>query len=93
MQTIITNHHWRPFLYRYEVPQDVLDTEFDWLDEMECDGFFRYRGVWYHLSEFMGFTDPHNEGWQGYYAGTVFSAVLINVSEDCEEYQVALALA
>jgi hypothetical protein len=44
---IITNHHNRPFRYRYEVPDEVLADQFDHLDEDDgFDGFFCYRNIW-----------------------------------------------
>ena len=50
---VITNNHDRQFSYRTEVPAKVLESEFDWLSEDDgIDGFFRYHGQWYHLSEF-----------------------------------------
>jgi len=92
--TIRTNHHWRPFRYRYEVPEVVLADQFDHLDEDEgYDGFLCYRGWWYHLSDFMVWTSvgvpEEMTRWDGYASDSFFSGVLIKVSEDGEEYQVA----
>ena len=85
---IITNHHWRQFKYRYEVPPSVLEDQFDLCDD--DDGFIHYRGRWYHLSEFM-VTDQFSE-WDGFHSDSFFSGILIKLSDDGEEYQVALAL-
>ncbi len=90
---IITNNHWHQFRYRNEVPFEILKSEFDWTNEDEHhDGFFQYRGSWYHLSEFMRSTDPDLGKWDGYSGQTYFSSVLIRVSDDCEEYQIGIAL-
>ena len=93
MTGIITNNHWKPFLYRNEVPQDVLDNELDWCDDE--DGFFKYRDWYYSLSEFMRI-DENNPfrtfGYDGYKGDSCFSGVLIKVSECGEAYKVATYL-
>ena len=88
---VITNKHYRQFKYRYEVPAKALAEDFDDLDEDEMDRFFCYRGIWYHTSEFLVFSEEEPY-WQGHKALTVFSAVVIRVSVDQEEYQVGLAV-
>ena len=90
---VITNHHWRQFKYRNEVPDNVLSEYFEHLDEDE-DGFFSYRGHWYHLSDFMRFDDhaPFDSKWDGYCSDSFFSGVLLKYGDDCETYQVALYL-
>jgi len=97
---IITDHKWKNFKYGYEVPKKVLD-DYDWLsDDDKFDGWFKYRNNWYHLSDFM---DCHNQmyspnnpfrelGYDGYLNDTFFSGLLIKLSEDLEQYQVALFL-
>lgn len=89
---IITNNQWRDFLYGYEIPETVLQSDFDYLDDDETtDGFIKYRGCYYHLSEFMRLTD--NTGipgdWSGYLSDSAFSGVLVRVSRDGEQYQIA----
>jgi hypothetical protein len=86
---VTTNNHWRDFLYRYEVPADVLVSEFDWLDEDDQDGFFRYRGVWYHLSMFLR---TAIEGWDGIHGDSFYSGVLIEVSSDGEQYRIGTVI-
>jgi hypothetical protein len=96
---IITNHNWRQFNYRDEVPADVLESQFDWMKDDKgdwptddyVDGFFCYRGHWYHLSEFMRSACP--EGWHGGKADSFFSGVAIKLSDDGEEFQVATYIA
>jgi hypothetical protein len=84
---IITNHHDRPFRYRYEVPDEVLADQFDHLDEDDgFDGFFCYRNIWYHLSDFMR---VDMDDWHGSHAHGFFSGTLIKVADDGETYRVA----
>jgi len=89
---VTTDRKWKPFLYRNEVPEKVLNEDFDWLDEEDQDGFFRYRGNWYHLSEFLR-TDTFEPDWQGYLCDSMFSAVVLNLSDDGEEYMVGTYIA
>ena len=122
--TIVTNRHWRQFVYRYDVPKNVLADQFDYqLDGMICwscsddygdverdrhktgkhcpkcgseiepyseqiDGFFKYRGYWYHLDQFMRIPGQmfNGEDWNGYHADSFFSGILIRMSDDGEEY-------
>jgi hypothetical protein len=96
--TIRTNRQWRHFVYRHDVPSDVLERYFDWTDpETEIDGFFRYQGVWYHVSQFQrcfptsqydGARAGAFDGWDGYTPDSFFSGVLIRFSDDGESYQV-----
>jgi hypothetical protein len=95
--TIKTDHKWKAFRYRNEVPRRVLERDFDYQDEDDAtDGFFKYRGVWYHLDQFMRFGFPfggHPEDspfkdWHAYAGDSFFSGVVIRVSSDGEQYQV-----
>ena len=84
---ITTNHVWREFKCRHEVPKKILDTQFDWTKEDEdVDGFFHYKGTWYHLSLFMRHAP---EGWDGIHHDSFFSGVLIKLSADGERFKVA----
>lgn len=88
---IITNHHWRPFRYRDEVPPEILAEQFDYQDAEEVfDGFFCYRGFWYHLDQVMR---GGAEGWHGYVADSFFSGIVLRLSDDGEEYQIGTYLA
>jgi hypothetical protein len=82
---IRTNNHWRPFRYRNEVPALVLADQFDYQAEDVLDGFFRYRGSWYHLDQF---TVLAIDGWDGSLADSAFSGVVIKLSRDGEHYKV-----
>lgn len=87
---VTSNHQWRDFSYRHEVPQEVLDDEFDYQDEDEVfDGYFFYKGSWYHLDQFMAVPRGMFLGdWDGYLNDSMFSGVVIRVSDDGEQYQV-----
>ena len=84
---ITTNNQWRDFAYRHEVPQAVLNSEFDWTDA--DDGFFKYRSAWYHLSMFM---ITSLENWHGIHSDSMFSGVLIQVSDDGEKYKIGTVI-
>lgn len=91
---IRTNHHWRQFTYAWDVPAAVLADQFDYQDrEVVLDGFFCYRGIWYHLDQFMRWTCPQDYSpenyWTGYASESFFSGVLVKLSDGGEEYQVA----
>ena len=90
---IYTNHHERQFAYSNEVPEDVLDSQFDYQDRDELHagrGFFKYRGYWYHLDGFVSCPKGMFEGkWNGYTSDSFFSGVLIAISDDGETYKVA----
>ena len=89
---IVTNNNNRQFLYGYDIPDKVLEEQFDHLDEDEkCDNFIKYRNNYYHISDFMRI--EHNEnlkGWDGYLSDSYFSGILIKLSEDDNEsYKIA----
>jgi hypothetical protein len=90
--TVKTDHKWKPFLYTTEVPDGVLNTQFNHLEGDDIDGFFKYRGWWYHLSDFMTFGSPSSPlaklGWHAYTADSYFSGVVIKLDRDCERYQI-----
>lgn len=86
---LITDNKWKHFTYGYEMPKSVL-KDYDHLDESESyDQFFRYRGVWYHLSDFLNIDHAVSvplRVWDGYYSESAFSAVVIKISSDSESY-------
>ena len=89
---IITNNQWRDFRYSYEVPDSVMNDQFDYVDTCDTvDGFFEYRGHWYCMDDFMRIDESMTsfKGWHGYRSDSYFSGVLIRVSDDGEQYQVA----
>ena len=89
--TIQTNSHARFFSYRHDVPADVLRDQFDYQDEDTHDGFFKFKGHWYHLDQFMRI-DKNPDGfqkWHGVSHDSFYSGVLIQVSDDGETYKIA----
>ena len=92
MPKILTDNKWKYFKYRYEVPQNVLDQDYDHLDEDSLDGFIKYRRNWYHISDFMlpmSQFDKEFKEWHAYLSDSFFSGILIRVSDDGEQYQIA----
>lgn len=89
--TIKTNHQWRDLVYRSDVPAKVLADQFDYHGEDEgLDGFFCYRGYWYHVDGFMRCEGNEDlKGWHGYASDSHFSGVLIKLSSDGERVMVA----
>src|SRR5262245_379 len=85
--TIKTDHKWRNLSYRNEVPESVLKDQFDYLSEDDsADGFFEYRGHWYHTSYFFQAEGCDEFGdWHGYASDSYFSGVVIKLSDDGEQ--------
>ena len=97
---ITTDNKFKDFKYRYEVPPTVLESQFDWTNKDYedngdySDGFFCYRGCWYHLEDFMVTIPPDlNGNWHGFHSDSFFSGVAIELSRDCEQYKVATVIA
>lgn len=86
--TITSDHKWKQFKCRHEVPKAILTGQFDYLDE-DADGFINYRGHWYHTSCFMS---GGPEGWHGYHGDSYYSGVVIKLSQDGEEYMIGTAI-
>jgi hypothetical protein len=85
--TIKTNNVARDLTYRSDVPAKVLADQFDHLNEDDClDGFVKYRGRWYHTSDFMriGKDNAELKDWHGYASDSYFSGVVIRLSSDGE---------
>ena len=81
--TIRTNHQWRPISYGFEVPEEVLQSEFDWADNPDELMFVKYKGIWHCISEFIRVPEGAFEGdWDGYQNDTFFSGVLVKFSDD-----------
>ncbi len=92
---IITNNHWRQFIYGHMLTEKEK-ADFDYMDKDEIDytNFFRYRGRVYSINDFMILrNDEHGpfktSEWDGYHGDSVFSGVLIKLSECGEGYKVA----
>ena len=92
---LITDNRFKSFKYGNEVPKKVLQEQFDHLENGEdSDGFFKYRGTWYHTSDFLVASDKMKAatGFDGINTDSLFSAILLSISKDGEEYKVGLLL-
>ena len=94
--TTKTDKKWKQLKYRSEVPLNILKSEFDYQDEEEIfDGFFCYRGHWYHTDQFftIGSDNPLANAagikWNGYLSDSFYSGILVELSNDGESYRVA----
>ena len=87
---IVTNHHWRELVYAEDVPKHIMEEDFDWADEFMTDGYFSYRGIWYHLNQFMrvaeNFGPPVWDNvkcpWDGFLSDSFYSGILIKHGEN-----------
>lgn len=90
--TIKTDNKFRDFYYRSDVPEKVLKNQFSHLEEDETtDGFIKYRGYWYHTSDFMvpqGEIEGAPFRVHGYLNDTYFSGIIIHLSNDGEQYKI-----
>lgn len=90
---ITTDYKWKRLKYGYEVPQKILNNQFDYMrDDEKSDGFIVYRKRWYHLNEFMRIDENSPLfmlGYHGYIGDSYFSGILIRLSDDGESYQIA----
>lgn len=99
--TVKTNHQWRDLLFWSDVPAKVRDDQFDYMTEEDSlDGFFKYRGYWYHVNDFIAVPGsngvPENNplaGWHGYASDSYFSGVVIRLSKDGEQVKIGRYLA
>lgn len=81
MATVKTNGHYRFTLDSHEVPQKILDSEFDYLDSPDDTTFFKYKGQYYDLGEAMVTSIGD---WHGIYTQSAFHAIVIKL-DDCGE--------
>ena len=92
---IMTDHKWKNFKQLHEVPKKLAD-DFDWLDEdSKFTNWIWYRKRLYHLSDFMDLSNrfyvtesPFPKPWHGYLSDSFFSGVLIEISDDGEQYRI-----
>lgn len=79
---IITNNKPRFLIYGFELT-DKEKSEFDYLDDIETNSFFRYKKQVYNLGEFMRIENiPEFEKWHSYHSDSFFSGVLIKLIDD-----------
>lgn len=89
---IITNNHWRQFVYGYELPVNELD-QFNWMDNPEDSVFIKYDRDIIPLESFLKIqitdSDSIFNNWQAVWTYSYFSGLLIRISKDNEAYQIA----
>jgi len=90
---IISNYQYRNFLYGYELPEKIR-ADFDYVDDIDSASFIKYRGQYYSIDDFMVIQTGPNAisefaEWHGYYSDSFFSGILIRLSDDHEQYQIA----
>ncbi len=86
--TIKTNKQSRDFLYWNQIPAKVLADQFDHLKEDEnFDGFIKYRGNYYHETDFMRAHEAF-KGWDGYLSDSYFSGIVLRIAQDGESYKI-----
>ena len=90
---IVTDHKWREFKRTHDVPEKIIRSEFDWLEDAEITYgcFIKYKGQWFHLDEFTFLShssELRERGWHGYHGTSYSSGVVIRLSSDGEWYQI-----
>jgi hypothetical protein len=100
---IKTNNHWHNFLFGYELPCKIAESEFDYIDseELQCASFIKYKGDYYPLADFIAIVKPGGscgfahidfdgnlKDWHGIHTDTFFSGIVICVSNDGEQYKI-----
>ena len=92
---VIPDNKWKEFLYGYQLTKKEKKY-FDWMDEeeLETSNFLRDRGSVYSTQDFMRIENGPDEfkGWDGYAGDSFFSGTLIKLSDDGEQYKIALYL-
>ena len=85
--SIKTNNQPRELLYLSDFSnkdQTKIRSDYDWMEEDDLEfnyGFFRYRGIIYHLQDFSRHT---GDFWDGCHGLNYFAAVLIKLTDDCD---------
>lgn len=90
--TYTTDYKWRNLLSANDVPDSVLKDQFSWMEDPNEHTFFQYRGFWYCLADFLRtdsqFYKAAPIAVDGYNSDSAFSAVLIELSSDGDQYRV-----
>jgi len=82
--TIITNNQYRPLLYQYQIPTNILNN-FDYLNEDDDGYYFKYKKNYYHLQDFI--RTPNNtelQHYDGYHNDSFFSGIAIKLNDNNE---------
>ena len=83
---ISTNNHWNSFINGYE----LTEKEQNKISFMPDESFIRYKGTIYRLNDFMEIKNIQDfKGWHAYHANGFSSGILIKLSSDGEQYQIA----
>lgn len=85
--TIKTNNQPRRLFFACELSQPErakLRQQFNWMDDDQFDhdcSFFKYRGEYYNLSDFLTNTSPDGrlKGWHGIANDSSFSGVVVKL--------------
>tara|TARA_R110000772_G_scaffold68730_4_gene152299 strand:+ start:2858 stop:3148 length:291 start_codon:yes stop_codon:yes gene_type:complete len=80
--TIQTNNHYRETIDWFDIP-DKVKPDFDYLDDPEQANFFKYRGRYYELGQFMRIEhhpDTAFSSWDDYHSDSAFSGILVKYS-------------
>jgi hypothetical protein len=90
MIIVKTDKKWKDFLYDYEVPEKIRTSEFDWLDDDVSDGFLKYKGDYFHVSQFERMPKGVDElsGWDGIMNWSYSNGIVIKLSSDGEQYKI-----
>ena len=80
---IRTSNKWREFVDVYDVPKKVIADQFDY---NHGSSFFKYKGYWYNLDQFMR---GGPAAWDGIHNDSAFSGVLIRLNPSDGTFQVA----
>ncbi len=94
VMNIITNNQPRDLMHLCDFSQsdqDKIRKQFDWMhpDSIEYNyGFFKYRGEFYHLCDFISTpaeSTSELQHWEGYSSDSYFSGTVVRLVEgDCD---------
>ncbi len=79
----ITNNHWHDFDYLPETERENFEHLSDF--ELACDSFLKYRGNYYHISDFLTCSD---DDWDGIFHETNMTATVIRLDDYGTSYQI-----
>lgn len=80
----ISNHIPRNMVFGYELSEKER-VDFDYLEEIDYENFIRYKGMLFHIGDFLRLSDDSKErkaGWDGHYGMNAFCAILIKIVDN-----------
>ena len=84
-EKIVCNNVPRHLIYGHDLPLGV-HKDFDYMEDILSGTFFKYKGQYFDVGEFLCCPHDLDElGWHGYAGQSYFHAVLIKLS-DCGDY-------